>query len=112
MTSVVIPDRITQGHRFENEPVDLDGYYFVECTFYRCKLIFRGEDPVRLENCTIIECDWVFDGPAENTVRFLSALYHGLGASGEVLVKAIFEGIKDGSVDRSLLMSRNYTTSR
>lgn len=77
--------------------VELDGNQFVDCTFHDCKLVFYAYEPVMFDRCVFTECDWVFEGAADNMLSFLTALYHGLGVSGQNLVELIFKGVREGS---------------
>jgi hypothetical protein len=78
--------------------VELDGNEFERCTFIQSKLVFSATASVSFESCVFDRCEWVFDGPAETMLFFLSALYRGLGPEGERLVEAIFESIRSGTV--------------
>lgn len=80
---------------FKGETVQLDGNQFVGCTFYDCKLVFYAYEPVSFDRCVFHECDWVFEGAADIMLSFLTALYHGLGVSGQKLVELIFQGIRE-----------------
>lgn len=86
-----------EDRAFENERWEVDGLAFVRCKFKRCRLVFSGGDQVSFKDCTFADCDWVFDGPAENTLAYLSAMYHGLGPAGKQLVTSIFRGIEHGT---------------
>ncbi len=90
---------------FRNEAIDLDGKHFVNCKFLGCKLTFSAYEPVKFEGCFFDSCQWVFDGPAENALTFLSALYRGLGTPGSELVEGIFESIRRGGVDPGILLA-------
>lgn len=81
--------------RFEDETVELDGGEFVGCTFEGCELVYRGgELPRRVEENTFRDCRWRFEDAAGRTVRFMSALYRGLGEHGEELVERTFDHIR------------------
>ncbi len=86
------------GRRFDNSSVEVDGNRFESCTFVRCRIIFSALDTVTFKDCIFDRCDWVFDGPAETTLTYLSALYRGLGPQGQELVEAVFQGIREGNV--------------
>lgn len=86
---------------FKGETVELDGNHFVNCHFFDCKLVFHAYNPVSFDRCVFNECDWTFEGPAENMLDFLKALYHGLGPNGHSLVEVIFKGIQDGTFPAS-----------
>lgn len=84
--------------RFEGETVELDGGEFVGCTFEECELVYRGgELPRRVEENTFRDCRWRFEDAAGRTVRFMSALYRGLGGHGEKIVERTFDHIRGES---------------
>ena len=74
--------------------VKLDGNEFTDCTFDECTLDFSGTGPVSFVGCTFNSVNWVFSGPAQNTLSFLHGLYHGMGEGGKALVEATFENIR------------------
>jgi hypothetical protein len=80
---------------FSGKTIELDGNQFINCQFYDCRLIFSATAPVTFDECVFNECDWSFEGPADIMLSFLTALYHGLGVSGQNLVALIFDGIRD-----------------
>ena len=81
---------------FTDEVFHIDGNSYVRCKFIRCRIIFSGEFGVSFKECSFVDCDWGFAGPAANTLRYLSALYQGLGHSGEDMVESIFGSIRNG----------------
>ena len=90
--------RSVKDQVFERQPLEVDGTTFERCKFKECRIIFSAIDNVTFKDCTFIACNWVFDGPAETMLDYLSALYHGLGPAGPTLVEDIFQGIRDGSL--------------
>jgi len=85
------------NNSYENVQVKLDNNEFVACHFKNCRLEFGGTGPVSMSNCNFDNISWEFSGPAENTLRFLKGLYHGMGEGGRQLVEATFDDIrKDG----------------
>jgi hypothetical protein len=91
-----------ENKTFERETVNLDGNEFVGCHFIESRLILTAFDGVTIDRCTITRCDWVLDGPAENTILYLSAIYRGLGVQGQQLVEAIFDSIRRGTVGQDV----------
>lgn len=77
---------------FANEPINLNGNHFENCTFTKCEMIFTGVGPVGLVGCGFIECRWSFQGPASDTVAFMKALYD-MGGGGKALIEATFKQI-------------------
>jgi hypothetical protein len=82
---------------FIGQTVNLDGNRFVNCRFQDCQLVFYAYEPVSFDRCVFDECDWVFEGAADIMLSFLTALYHGLGKSGQDLVELIFDSVRNGS---------------
>ena len=75
---------------FNHETVALDGEQFSGCEFRDCRLVFRGGEPPRFEDCTFEGCDWRFEDAAANTLAHLK----GVGAAGgkapvQALIKTI-----------------------
>jgi|SRR5689334_2185108 hypothetical protein len=93
---------VNQQFRDENIHIDEDEYQF--CRFQNCRIIFSGNGPARFSNCKFDECQWVFDGAAEETIQYLAALYSGLGAGGRALVEGVFQGIREGGVGHGTLI--------
>ena len=92
------PDRVRAFEVFRNETVEVDGFVFQACQFHECKIVFLGEGPVKFDECLFDRCQWVFNGPAENVLLYLSALYNGLGDGGESSLESIFESIRRGTI--------------
>jgi hypothetical protein len=103
MTTARLPDRIVENRTYKDQTVRIDGTLFVRCRFDNCKLIFKAQDLVGFDHCDLIECQWVFDGPAENALLFLSALYR-LGPAGQDLVEGIFQSVRTGEVFQGSLL--------
>jgi hypothetical protein len=80
---------------FKGQTVDLDGNTYVECVFTNCVIRFSGGGPVSLVGCTFSECKFALDGAAAHTLRYLRAIYHGLGEWGKESVEKLFEEIRD-----------------
>jgi hypothetical protein len=69
---------IVRDQTIENAKLSLDGGSFYGCVFRGCTLMFSGLLPVVLDNCQFQNnCRWEFNGPAMNTIQFLSAIYQG-----------------------------------
>ncbi len=83
---------VTQQQSLKNLKIQLDGGTFVGCTFESCELVFNG-----LMGATFVDCvfgeniKWRFDGPASNTIEFMTALYQGGAAK---LIENIFRQIR------------------
>ena len=88
------------GRTFINETVALDGTRFEGCEFHGCTLVFRGEQPVQIVDCRLEKVKWRFEGPAKNTLRFLSAIYRGTGDGGRLTVENTFDAIRKGELPK------------
>jgi hypothetical protein len=82
-----------ENSTFEGVDVVLDGNEYVGCVFRRCTLVFSGSAGVALQNNRIEDCSWRFDGAAQRTLAFMSALYQG-GAID--LIEKTFDTIRSG----------------
>lgn len=77
---------------FDRQTVDLDGNTYKNCTFTNCHLRFSGNGSVTLMGGAIDpSCQFVLNGPAEVTLKFLAALY---GAGLQTQVESILNGIR------------------
>jgi hypothetical protein len=79
------------GTVFSNQTVQIDGNTFTNCTFKNgCVLKFSGGTLTIKGGSIEPSCQFVLDGPAESTVKFLAALYGGgLQAQVEAFVDAM-----------------------
>jgi hypothetical protein len=66
-----------QDRTFTNETVVLDGNDYRNCTFTDCVIVFRATAVVSMNGVTTNNCRWTFEGAAELTVKFMTALYQG-----------------------------------
>ena len=83
---------------FFSERIELDGNEFRGCTFSRCQLVFRGERMFTVVECLFQNPQWVVEGPAANTILFLTAAYHKMGESGVRLVEETFNNIRQNKL--------------
>jgi hypothetical protein len=82
---------------FENQPINFDGVQYVNCNFNRCQLMFTGMVMPQMINCQVSpDSGWLFTGPAQNMLSFLSGLDKA-GPAGTALVETIFQLIRNGS---------------
>lgn len=72
----------------DTEVVNLDYQTFSELYFFKCKLIYAGGRPPVMLDCTFDATEFIFDGPALNTVHFLQGLTM-IGGGGRTLVEHI-----------------------
>lgn len=54
----------------------LDYQEFSDQVFHRCKLVYSGGRPPVMNNVDVIECEFIFEGAALNTVHFMGTLAH------------------------------------
>ncbi len=85
------------GRTFRDEAVELDGNIYENCTFVQSKLIYFAYERVWFTGCVFNNCDWSFDGPAENMLYFLRDQYHGQGPRGFTIADLIINGLKAGT---------------
>lgn len=81
-------------NHYENTRVLLDNNEFSDCTFVNCIMEYGGTGPVSMVNCKFNNPQWVFVGPAGNTLQFMRAMYQGMGEVGKQLIEKTFENIK------------------
>jgi hypothetical protein len=91
-----------ENQTYTRQTIHLDGCSFYNCVFDRCRMIYAGLMSNTLNTCKLIDCTWSFEGPALNTVQYLSALYADGGDSAK-LVEATFNDIRSGSHSRAPL---------
>jgi hypothetical protein len=84
---------------FFREDVLVDGQHFRNCQFTESRIVFRATAPVEFEECVFTQCEWVFDGPAEHMLFYLSALATSLGVDAREMVVNLLNGIASGQLD-------------
>jgi hypothetical protein len=84
---------------YRNVTVKLDNSEFIDCSFTDCIMEYSGIGPVSMSHCEFKNVQWVFTGPAQNTLQFMHAMYHGMGDGGKQLIEQTFEKIKKKSSD-------------
>jgi hypothetical protein len=75
---------------FNHETVALDGEQFADCEFRGCRLVFRGGEPPRFDDCSFDDCDWRFEDAAANTLAHLKVVW---AAGGKAPVQAMIKAI-------------------
>ncbi|MEX0349839.1 MAG: hypothetical protein AB3N15_10495 [Paracoccaceae bacterium] len=65
---------MAQKETFQYSIIILDSNEFRDTRFEHCNLVYRGGRPPVLVGCEFIQCNWVFENGAKNTVDFLAAL--------------------------------------
>lgn len=66
-----------ENQTFTGKRIPLDGTQFVNCTFEKCVLVFRGEDGTAMQGCQIHETGFVFEGSAAKTIELMAAMHQG-----------------------------------
>jgi hypothetical protein len=75
---------------FNHETVPLDGEWFTDCEFRGCRMVFRGGEPPKFDNCRFDDCDWRFEDAAAHTLAHMKIVW-AAGGKGQVqgMIKAI-----------------------
>ena len=68
---------IAENQTFKGVRVQLDGGTFEHVIFEKCTLVYSGLMGASMSNCKFNDCQWELNGPAQETVMFLTALYAG-----------------------------------
>ena len=66
--------RSLRGKKITGKNVVIDGLNFSGAELYQCKLIFYGFKFPNISDCKVIECTFVFRGPAAKGLKLLKAL--------------------------------------
>jgi hypothetical protein len=66
--------KVTHKQTITDEVVELDGVIFTDCVLTRCQLHFSGALETQFVNCKIIECRFLFSGPADRTMGLAKML--------------------------------------
>jgi len=75
---------------FNHETVALDGERFADCEFRDCRMVYRGGEPPRFDNCHFAGCDWRFEEAAANTLTHMKTLW---AVGGKAPVQAMIKDI-------------------
>lgn len=70
-----------------DEIVHLDYAELRDKNFHKCKLVYNGGGPPVLINCDFVNCRFIFEGPANHTLVFLSNLAASGGDGAEMVVQ-------------------------
>ena len=83
------------AERFADRQVVLDDDEFFECTFTRCRVVYRGGEKAYLVGCRFEDgCSFHLEGAAVRTLAFLRAMYHNMGPAGLRLVENTFNEVR------------------
>jgi hypothetical protein len=83
---------IHDSEDFTGRVVELDGNEFHNCSFTKCRLVYRGGGVPALVTCQFDRCAWEFEDAAGRTLEFLRGIYHGMNAAGRELVERSLAG--------------------
>jgi hypothetical protein len=62
--------------KFSKIRVELDdNQAYEDRTFNECAIVYSAKGPVNLTNPNFVNCKFIFEGAAANTVTFLTAIY-------------------------------------
>jgi hypothetical protein len=64
--------------KYENQTVTgqifrVEECWFVNCTLKNCVMYYSG-GPFELESCRLENCQWKFQGPAQQTIALMSSI--------------------------------------
>lgn len=76
---------------FKDTKVYLDGASFTRCRFERCEIVINGFMGCNLVDPLFVDCRWTVNGPAQNTLQLLAALY---AAGAKDLIEATFDQLR------------------
>jgi hypothetical protein len=78
---------------FTHETIQLDGEHFADCEFKKCRMVYAGGPAPTFRDCRFDDCEWKFEGPAEQTLAHLKAVWN---AGGKAPVQALIKEITGG----------------
>ena len=58
------------------EIVNLDYREFTDTIFRNCKLVYKGGRPPKMMNVDMVESEFIFEGPAINTLHMMRLIAH------------------------------------
>lgn len=70
---------MTKKKLIKNQTIVLDYVELSNTRFEGCKMIYKGGRPPSLDSNDFINCEWIFENEAANTVAFIKGLVHGGG---------------------------------
>ena len=75
---------------FTRETVQLDGEYFDDCEFKKCRMVYAGGEAPAFVGCRFEDCDWKFEDAANRTLSLLKVIW---GVGGKAPVQAMIKEI-------------------
>ena len=91
--------QIIKGESFGTQRIFVEGKHFVNCTFTRTELVYRGEASSRFEHCGFERHQFVFEGPAATTLQTLTNMY--TQPIFRPFLDYVFECIKKGKLPKA-----------
>ena len=85
---------IAYDQTYKEATIYLDGNSFYRCRFERCVVVINGYIGCTLVEPRFIDCRWMVNGPAQNTINLMSALY---AAGATELIESTFNAIRGRS---------------
>jgi len=82
-----------QGESFRNTVVRVDDETYESCTFDQCQVVFAGTGAFQASHCSFNDCVFSFDGPALQTLRFMSAM----DRLSSTVVEGMFDAVRRGT---------------
>ncbi len=82
------------NNKYSGVRVSLDNQSYDGCIFTNCIIEYGGTGPITLNGCKFNNCQWVFVGPAQNTLNFMHMMYHHMDDFGKKMIESTFENIK------------------
>ena len=82
---------------FNHETVPLDGELFADCEFRDCRLVYRGGEPPRFDDCQFANCDWRFEDAASRTLEYMKILWN---VGGKAPIQAMIKTITGAGAAR------------
>ncbi len=77
--------------------ISLDNQIYKNCSFTNCVIEYSGNGTISLTGCRFDNCQWLFSGPAQNTINFMQMMYHNMGDFGRKMIEATFDNIRNNS---------------
>ena len=76
---------------FIDDTIDLDGNFFLRCTFERCIMRFNGTANYMTSDCTVDGCQFALGDPARLVVRQFRAMLSVGGLMGDSIRYWLFD---------------------
>jgi hypothetical protein len=78
---------------FNHETISLDGERFSGCEFRECRMVYRGGEPPKFDDCRFDDCDWRFEDAAAHTLAYMKLLW---AVGGKTSMQALIKEITSG----------------